>query len=297
MPEITRFATIQELSSKATRVLKVTTKSGSQYTVGLVGFGAHRSVVVRGKGKDGSKIEIQDPMGALENGRSLFEVGPQEWVGQGIDVGSLSTSRIAKVEEVTDVSEVTSFAGLHRKPAATPEPRKVAGTPETPSAAPAPAANPPERTVERASVPVHVFAPPPAPAPKSSPASPPHAGPPRASAASPAVTPVASHARVVRRSRSHPLIVSEPPSGPLSLSAAPPPDPEPERTELETRVLDLEYAAAYLNRIHRSGRVLERLDRYPALMDRFEAAFSLCTLTVEALSKNILGEEEPRSPA
>ncbi|HLT30727.1 MAG TPA: hypothetical protein VK013_11840 [Myxococcaceae bacterium] len=292
MPEITRFATIQELSAEAGRVVKVTTKSGSQDTVGLVGSGANRAVIVRGRARDGS-TEIQDPQGSLQDGRSLFDVAPQEWVGRGIDVGSLASSRIIEVEEVTDLREVTTFTGLHRR---SPQPpaEEVGMVPLAPGGREPPASPPGSRQPppEVKHVPTQGRAPEAAVSESSSPSAAyvtARAPMPRASSPSPAVTPVARGVLKPRRAQ-QPLIVAEKPTGPLSLAPRPA-DPEPERTELESRVLDLEYAAAYLNRIHRQRRVLGRLDRYPELLDRFEAAFSLCTLTVEALSKNLLEEE------
>lgn len=261
MTETTRFATIQELSSKASRVVRVTTKSGSKYTVSLMGVGAQRTVVFRGQDKDGSRIEIQDPGGTLQNGRSLFDVDPEDWVGFGLDVGSMSTSRVAAVEEVNDLEEVTTFRGVQPRSSRDSAPEKTAG-PAAPRGL-----HPPEAPRQETVRVVDLRA---------------------LMARSPEPEPEVAY-EAPRAPR--PLIVAEEISVPMSLEPPPRPQLDPGRQELEDRVLDLEYAAAYLNRIHRHRKALQELDHHPDLLDRFEAAFSLCTLTVEALSKNIIGED------
>ena len=108
MSEVTRYATFKELSQESVRVLRVTTRSGSQYTVGLVGLPPKRMAVLLGRSKEGGLLEVRDPEARLDDGRSLFSADPETWVGASLEVGSISTSRIIRVENEEDAAEVTS---------------------------------------------------------------------------------------------------------------------------------------------------------------------------------------------
>jgi len=111
MTEQTRFVTLAQLSERdRVRVLRVRTKSGSSYTVGLLP-GARRTAILRGRAADGSQLEVRDPDGQLDDRRSLFDVDPQGWVGFGLEVGSIATSRLVAAEDEEDEREVTAVRG------------------------------------------------------------------------------------------------------------------------------------------------------------------------------------------
>lgn len=111
MSEVTRYVSFKELSHESLRVLRVTTKSGSQYTVGLVGVLPKRMAVLRGRSKEGGLLEVRDPEARLDDGRSLFSADPDSWVGSGLEVGSISTSAVTRVETEEDAGEVTFVRG------------------------------------------------------------------------------------------------------------------------------------------------------------------------------------------
>ena len=98
--------TIVTLFSRLTwRVYRVETQS-SVYTVGLYeGEAGRRPCAVLHGTSHGTPIAAQDSS-PLVGERSLFDVAPSEWVGYSIEIGTVTTSSVRRVEVEDDEQKI-----------------------------------------------------------------------------------------------------------------------------------------------------------------------------------------------
>jgi hypothetical protein len=122
-----------DLRTRATAVYRVKTQS-SVYIVGFHEAKGRKYVIVRGEpGTDRENVVVRDSDPRIGE-RSMFEVPVEEWVGQELEVATMTSSTIVAVGPEHDpvaIAAVGVDGKLEQNPWARPEP--VAGFPPDPS--------------------------------------------------------------------------------------------------------------------------------------------------------------------
>ncbi|MEZ4361065.1 MAG: hypothetical protein R3B48_12850 [Kofleriaceae bacterium] len=105
-----RFTIFGDLRSRAAKVYRVTTH-GSTYLLAIHERRGHKYAVVRGApGGDREHVNVRD--GDPRVGESsLFDVPPEQWVGQTLELATMTTSEIVSVEEADDPEAIAAVGG------------------------------------------------------------------------------------------------------------------------------------------------------------------------------------------
>ena len=133
-----------DLKQRAVAVYRVVTQA-STYTVAFHDARGRRFVVVRSEsaGREATLLRDSDPR---VGEHSLFEVAPASWVGQCLEIATMTTSPIQTVIGETDPALLAAVGHFGAAPASTPERSPWARPAGAAASAPAPSAPRDDRT-------------------------------------------------------------------------------------------------------------------------------------------------------